>query len=185
MKRSALILIALTAMLAFACKTDNTNGNGNRNVATNSNANQASGNDNSRQEGITAGTDKSVTITVADDPVNKGKCTIKVSPDQVHLSKRNGDKIKWCIVNTSSVGKDAIVTVGDFASSSSPGKKNPFGTGSEADNTFDIVSADYDCKVKTKDATSGDVGVGYKYTIKVRYGDNVLGMLDPQVIIDE
>ena len=185
MKKSALILIALTAMLAFACKTDNINGNGNLNVAPNNNANRATGNDNSGQEGITAGSEKSVTITVVDDPVNKGKCTIAVSPDTIHLSKRNGDKIKWCIVNSSSVCSDATVTVGGFDSPTTPGKKNPFGTGSDGDNTFDIASADYDCRIKTKDAASGDVGVAYKYTIKVRRGDFVMGTLDPQVIIDD
>jgi hypothetical protein len=187
MKRSIVVLLALTALLAFACKpqdTSNGNGNGNGNTANNNKTVSNANNNNSGGEGIAAGTEKSVTITIADDPASPGKCIISLAPDPVRLSKANKDKIKWCIVNNSTSASGATVTIGGFTDQANPGKKNPFGDGSEAENTFDITSANYNCSIKTKDATSGEVGVTYKYNITVKVSGTEKCKLDPQVIID-
>ncbi|HXG91725.1 MAG TPA: hypothetical protein VNN73_05065 [Blastocatellia bacterium] len=178
MKRITLGLIAVSLAFAFACarqETGNVNRNANANVA-------GAGNQNGYGQ-VAAGQEKKVTITINDD--GAGGCKITVDPSEVKISKKNKDTIKWCVDNTSSAAKDATVTVFDFVDKNDPGKKNPFGDGSPTDNTFDISSDKYDCKVKTKDAAKGEVGVKYEYKVSVKVGGTEKCKLDPQVIIDE
>lgn len=126
--------------------------------------------------------EKGVNIVINDDADNPGRCAI-VNPGAVTLSKKNHEKIKWCVINNCQFAREGVVTVDDFRAQADPNKKNPFGTGLPADNIFTIAHTEYDCKVKTTEATSGEDDVHYKYRIIIKAGEMEKGSLDPEVII--
>jgi len=67
-----------------------------------------------------------------------------------------------------------------------PTATNPFGDGSVGDNTFDILSADFNnCKNGTKSPKANAELGTYKYTITVKVSGSVRGVLDPEVVISE
>jgi hypothetical protein len=187
-KRSSALILGLTTVLVFACKSETaTQNNGNANVG-NQNANQSTnaggGNANNANHGDATDdkNDKRVNINITDDPANPGRCLI-ADPAPVTLGKQNRHKVKWCITNTCQYAPQGDVVIDDFRGTVSSGKKNPFGNGSAGDNTFTIAYGDYDCKIKSKEALSGEAGVHYKYNITIKVGTEVKGTRDPVIII--
>ncbi|MCA1594564.1 MAG: hypothetical protein LC754_18445 [Acidobacteria bacterium] len=171
MKRLLLLVTVLLTTMGGSCQSPPPSGN---------NANYgANGNLNANQE-LPVPVEKNVNIVINTDSSNSGKCVI-ADPGETYLSKMNKDKIKWCITNNCTAAVGGTVTISDFKDKSNASKKNPFGDGSAADNAFDITQPEYDCKKKTKDAASGETGVHYKYTIKIKADGTEKGSLDPEV----
>ena len=190
MKRSLALILGLTTVLVFACRSEtNTQNNANANVGnqnanhnTNQNAN-GGGNANNANHGDTMDkSDKTVNISISDDPANPGRCLI-ADPAPVTVAKENREKVKWCITNTCQHAPQGDVVIDDFRGTVNASKKNPFGDGSAGDNSFTIPYADYNCKVKTKEALTGEAGVHYKYNITIKVSGTVKGTRDPVIII--
>ena len=183
------------ATSAFSCRQrKGGNANGTISAQTTVNLNQNTGNNNAglngqpvivgsgKSVGMSKDGYKSVDIQISDDPANPGKCVI-ADPGPVTLSKKHKDKIRWCVTNNCQAAGSGTVTIYDFSMIGNPGKKNPFGSGAANDNTFDIAPSDYQCKVKTKEATAGADETRYKYSISIKDGGGEKGMLDPVIII--
>jgi len=131
----------------------------------------------------TAVTPKEVRITI--DTIN-GVCVI-IDPGDVILSRRNQDRIKWC-VEYRCAARGVMVIVDDFKDSKNgpATKRNPFGNHSDRDNAFDFGPLDpggRDCNKVTGLAT---INGRYSYRILVLGADgSVLAFLDPGVIIGD
>lgn len=175
MKRALFSLLALTLAFVFACQPAQ-NGNANANRSSNTNQSIAS---------PMGSTDKIVQIFIYDDPARPGYYEIE-DPGSVTLRKKKNHKIAWCIVYEGSTPPSDVV-IGNFRSPpppATPAATNPFGDGSVGDNTFDIASADFGCKRRTKTPKANSALGTYKYMITVKVNGADRGHLDPQVIID-
>jgi hypothetical protein len=181
MKRFSFLLLAITLTFVAACQpAENKNSNASANSNAHANANQ----------NITTTisvADKSVQIFVYDDPANPGSYLID-DPGSVILHKKKNQKISWCVVYDGATTPDEVV-VDNFRTPpppATPTARNPFGDGSDPDNTFTIASGDFGtCKKGTKSPkATADLGT-YKYTITVKKGGVPKGQLDPGVIITD
>ena len=180
MKQALFSSLALSLAFVFACQpAQNVNGNGNANANRNSNTNQD-------VAGMTVTPDKWVQIFINDDPAKPGYYEIE-DPGSVILHKQKNQKIAWCIVYEGKTPPGEVV-IDNFKSPpppAAPTSTNPFGDGSVQDNTFTILTADFNaCKKGTKPPKGDAVHKSYKYMITVKVNGEERGQLDPVVIID-
>lgn len=180
MKKALLTFLSATLAFAFACQPaqdSNKNKNANANIGSNDNQNTA--------PVSTAMTDKVVQLFIYDDPARPGYYTIE-DPGSVTLYMSRNQKIVWCVVYTGTTPPSDVVIDG-FRTPPPPAAPiatNPFGNGTAADNTFQIPSADFDCKNRTKTPRANAPLGAYKYKITVKVNGIDRGSLDPQVIIN-
>ena len=130
-------------------------------------------------DSATQAVNKTVTITISSA---SGVCTI-TDPGNVTL-KKNTDKIRWC-VDYKCAPTGVRVVMDDFHDKAI-NRRNPFGSHSASDNTFEYgplnagpINCDKTSKVGTITGT-------YKYRITVVAGDgSTIAQIDPGVIIGD
>ncbi len=179
MKRALFMLLTLPLALVLACgpaKNNNSNVNINANAGSNTN------------QGVISAvekTDKTVQIFISDGST-PGTYIIE-QPCPVIIHKAKNQKIVWCIVYDGAFTTPTNVIIDEFRSPPPPAvptATNPFGDGSDPDNTFDIPFTEFNCLVKTKPAKPSAPLATFKYKIRAFVTGDEKGSLDPQVIID-
>lgn len=130
-------------------------------------------------DSATQAVNKTVTITISSD---SGVCTI-TDPGNVTL-KRNIDKIKWCVVyKCAPIG--VRVVMDDFHDNAL-NRRNPFGSHSASDNTFEYGPLNAGSSNCNKTSKVGTITGTYKYRITVVAGDgSTIAQIDPGVIIGD
>jgi len=170
MRRTLSVLFGILVLFGFGCA---------RHAAVTPSSNSS----NPSQSQGTVPTPKEVKITI---DIVTGVCVI-IDPGDVVLSRKNQDRIKWC-VEYKCAASGVMVIVDDFKDSKNTPvtKRNPFGNHSDRDNAFDFGPLDTngrDCNKVTGLAT---VNGRYSYRILVLGADgSVLASLDPGVIIGD
>lgn len=179
MKRAFFVLLTVPFTFIFACgpaKNINGNANVNSNVSSSSNQSVAT----AMQK-----TDKVVQIFISDGSTSGTYVIDDTCP--VTLRKLKGHKVTWCIVYDGQFTPPTNVIIDQFRSPpppAAPTATNPFGDGTDGDNTFDIPFSQFDCQVKSKAVRTTAPRASFKFRIRAFVIGVEKGSKDPQVIID-
>jgi hypothetical protein len=124
---------------------------------------------------------------IVEDPDRPGYCGVpKIPFTPTHL-KKNATEIGWCFTYLFEPGRLMNITIDSFVSQDDPGKKNPLGNNSDADNKFIIGPMPFRQTGCTKPVTPTKEGT-FKYkvsaTVERTDGTKQVLTLERAVIID-
>lgn len=177
MKRSSLILLALTWMFVAACGVASDD---NRNSSAGSNSN-AGGPQTTKVAGATAGDAGTITIAVVVCYDANRSPQVRVT-EPIYVSERNSQKVRWCVYNDLDISL-VSVSISAFnsggATQTSLCSNTPnLTTGQIAAGNLDAVCTEF-CA-----AAAAPAGTSFQYTVTAKpEGQKEVTALGPRVII--